>query len=295
MTGPCSSETRVLTEVSRGRSDSALLDLEHSTHRSISPWSDASSSDSISDLEAQSVSSKTPLSEAMNSAELILDQLASLAVAIRRSGAHARLQKADRSLDLDQHKTLRDHLGIIVLSQPTKTGNLSIQTDFNKLSRVQRRLIEANLRRRNRFLYAQRHSRRIGVVKALREPVDLTIKQPAMIEAKIPAEPPPEEPISSRGFISKARGHEAPHAVQTVTSTTASAVEGSIALPQKATPSQGAMTQVSSTGSKLVYPHPPRLKDGTNTFKCPCCCQSLPTMFAKGGRWMCVILCLSKI
>jgi hypothetical protein len=285
MTGPPASDTMIATEALRGRSNSTSLSRGQTSHRSISPWSDASSSDSICDPEAQSASSKTPLSEAMNSTELILDQLAKLAVAIRKSGAHARLQRADRSLELDQHKALRDHLAIIVLSRPTKMGNPGGQLELNLLGGVQRRLIEANLRRRNRFLYAQRHSRRIGVVKALNEPIDLAVEQSATIEGTKAAEAPPEEPIPSRKLIEKARGRRTPHAVQTVTSTAASAAEGSIALPQKQTPSQGAMSQLSSIGSKIVYPHPPRLKKGVNIFKCPCCCQSLPTMFAKGGRW----------
>lgn len=226
---------------------------------------------------------------------MMLDQLAALAVAIRKSGAHARLQKADRNLDPSQHEALRDHLCAILLSQPTEMGNLTNPVNSNLLSTVQKRLIQANLQRRNRFLYAQRHSRRIGVIKISPETVGLMSGQSAVMDPKKPVEAPSEEPVSSKRLIDIARGPQTPHTVQTVTSTTASAVQGSIALSQKPKSSQGALTQVSSTGSRIVYPHPPTLKKGVSTFKCPCCCQSLPTMFAEGGRWKCVISVLEDI
>jgi hypothetical protein len=87
----------------------------------------------------------------------------SIGVAIRRSGRKSRLQKADASFDRDRDKylDLRAHLATVIMSRPNYgPRTLSDSDHFTKveLSPIQNRLVEANLRRRHRFMNAQRHS-----------------------------------------------------------------------------------------------------------------------------------------
>ncbi|KAF8866589.1 hypothetical protein BDZ45DRAFT_578657, partial [Acephala macrosclerotiorum] len=141
--------------------------------RPSSQVSSASSSDSGSEAIS---GSGPPLTETIKSTEVILDQLTRLAVAIRKSGTASRLLKADLSLDPKDHKDLRDHLALILLarpsdiedrrhtywdaSRPDKWVNLGV--DVTQLNTVQLRLVDANIRRRNRFVYAQHHARKLG-------------------------------------------------------------------------------------------------------------------------------------
>ena len=147
--------------------------------RSFSPWSDISSCDSENERASTITStvtlSKSPLGEATKSTEAILDQLAQLAVAIRRSGTTSRLQKADRSFYPDDHsdlQNLREHLNLILLTRSSniedrrkecrntlgEDRSVNFGVDATHLNSVQKRLVDANLRRRNRFIHAQGHA-----------------------------------------------------------------------------------------------------------------------------------------
>jgi hypothetical protein len=229
------------------------------------------------------------LSEAIRNTETILDQLARLAVAIRRSGVHSRLQKADRSLNFDDHKELRKHLSLIVLCQPSKEGNSAFQIDPKDLTIIQKRLINSNLRRRNRFIYAQRHSKKLEGRPAMpeKEMGNFMAQKPMMASPKS-LQQPTGATLSRIQETAVQQPNPLPTTEPTV-DTKASDVVGSIVMPQKNIASQPAMTQISSTGLKLVYPRPPKIKDGLHTFKCPCCCQSFPKMFSEGARWRFVI------
>ncbi|GCB23186.1 hypothetical protein AAWM_06071 [Aspergillus awamori] len=117
------------------------------------------------------------LDQAMQDVKSIIGQLSRITTSIRKAGTNARIQKADASYDPDhpQVKALRIHLQLLLLSRPTNNGTLrvlisshgvvltspvdeTIVTDSRSLTAIQQRLIEANLKRRNRFLYSQRHA-----------------------------------------------------------------------------------------------------------------------------------------
>lgn len=97
-----------------------------------------------------------------------IENLASIAVAIRQTGRKSRLLKADKGFNPANLGDLRTHLECIALIRPTLSAESCQEHHENdplwwqdeikgNLTSLQRRLIEANLRRRNRFLYAQRH------------------------------------------------------------------------------------------------------------------------------------------
>ncbi|MBE3047054.1 hypothetical protein IMZ48_31920, partial [Candidatus Bathyarchaeota archaeon] len=139
-------------------------------------------------------SDRSPTDEAIINVDSSIRNLAMIGVAIRRTGKASRSRRADRLFDRAEHQELRRHLECIVLLRPSETqpqledldaskvneliasnapqlNELVVpmlerlvecrmsQLGASKLSVVQNRLIEANLRRRHRFLLAQRRSR----------------------------------------------------------------------------------------------------------------------------------------
>ncbi|KAM5341693.1 hypothetical protein ACJ41O_014724 [Fusarium nematophilum] len=124
------------------------------------------------------------LKEAKLDVDTAIDNLASIAVAIRQTGWKSRLAKADKGLDHSRLGDFEAYLKCVVLIRPTLPGEASSgeqkdggpgwwedhQRDSlwwqkeigGDLSPLQKRLVEANLRRRNRFLYAQQHSKRLA-------------------------------------------------------------------------------------------------------------------------------------
>jgi hypothetical protein len=262
---------------------------------------------------ANEASPDSALTEATKNAESILDQLARLAIAIRKSGTNSRLQKADSSFNPKDHDDLQKHLTHIVLARPStqedrrhvywdsiaQDSAVDFPPDAGNLSIVQKRLISTNLRRSNRFMYAQRHAKKLGgqPVVSIRIP---TLDQEAVTSTTEETKPTDDEGRTQRTVKSTNVGQKpityakslniVPDAAE-VTDTTASAVGTAIVVEQVkiSTPSQQAMTEVSTTGSKLHYPRPPNIRDGLQSFKCPCCCQTLSKMFTERQRWRSVL------
>ncbi|KAM0260793.1 hypothetical protein ACHAQJ_002559 [Trichoderma viride] len=163
-------------EVDDGEDLSELLDALSSSEvpaRPFSPWLDDDSTSDEQSLEEfeQSLSISNPLHKSMQDIEMLLDQLAQIAIAVRRSGTHSRLQRADQQFNPEEHADLQTHLTTIMLLKKEKEySELDITTesfDSSNLSEIQKRLIRCNLKRRNRFLYAQRHSKSLGLAAAV--------------------------------------------------------------------------------------------------------------------------------
>lgn len=267
--------------------------------RPFSPWSDTSISDSGSEKEVAIPTSNVLLTQAMRSTEAILDQLARLAVAIRRSGTSSRLQKADRSFDPGHHEDLKNYLVLMLLAKPSeiekkrpeisdvdaKDISMNFGVDIAQLSTAQRHLIDANLRRRNRFIYAQRHAGKLAPADHFStqkpapklETVNQPNKGPNILSAECRPSSPKIKPVSAASALSTALSD-----ATRITDTTASAIATSFRFNISA-PST-VISQLSFTGSKTTYPNPPHLK-GLNSFKCPCCCLTLPVKFSEHDRW----------
>lgn len=216
----------------------------------------------------------------MKDVEDSLNQLSRLTIAIRKAGIRSRLQKADSSFDSEnlQITTLRRHLELLLLVRPDEHGSSESsqkQLDTTRLTPIQSRLIEANLKRRNRFLYAQRHAQKLenNSVKQDSRPsatvVSVKQQHPKSDKGKTATLSPPKEKILE----------DNPGAQST---TTATMVDEKILIPPK---SANPTTVVSVTSSRISYPKPPPIHDGQRVFTCPCCCQSLPTTVARGNHW----------
>lgn len=251
--------------------DEDLLEVDqspqHSPLRSFSPWSDASGTDekpSCTVVVPEKPLLQTKLQK-MKNIETILDQLARISVAIRRSGTHSRLQKADHRLNPDDHQVLRDHLIVILLRRP---GHIA------DLTEVQKRLLDANIKRRNRFIYAQSHAEKLGPARD-RPQAGHTIGSQSTVAGILEDTPQgksnPGPPTDSE--------------VGTTTTATAFDTPGPLRIDITSFRAPVATTVMSSTAVSLKYPRPPKMKNDAKLFKCPCCCQVLPEELAEDDKW----------
>jgi hypothetical protein len=167
-----------------------------------------------------------------------------------------------------------------------RPGMSIAELNDSELSRVQQRLINCNLRRRHRFLYAQRHAEELQQVRPAPKLGGNGVKVSKSIDSgsqkSLNSQQSSSQAIVSPQPVQRSSGRSER------TGTTASAVSDSYPLPQdpNPTPSQVAPTQVSATATKIHYPRPPfQSQNRALTFQCPCCCQTFPTIIAKGNRW----------
>lgn len=212
-----------------------------------------------------------------------------MAIATQRSGSSSRLLEADQTFDPNDHQELRRHLSCLIIFQGAKKieqlrENCHGQLDINRsasnivsrLDVVQTRLINANLRRRHRFLYAQSRSS-----KYERQ----TLEQDPSTRAKISKDATqPVETQENAGKVSNTRpGGEAQEAGLSQQppffdpiESTGSEAQGPVQSQDATqTPSEQSWTELSSTASGVSYPLPPAL-EASQTFKCPCCCLPQP-------------------
>ncbi|KAH7191838.1 uncharacterized protein B0J16DRAFT_393889 [Fusarium flagelliforme] len=215
-----------------------------------------------------------------------LESLVALALAIRRTGRKSRLHKTDCLFNPEEHTELKQHLECIVILRPGMEGRESdhqYQLKVQSLSPLQRHLIEANLRRRNRFIQAQLHSvglksraSAVGQAHAwsyhqpLHEPIDATTENKSASEAPSIAFPPrPDEHLQSR-----------PVSVTTATYPS-SKLHYSVDLQHKTESSP--MTVITKITASARYPRP-RFGSNQTLVQCPCCCQMLSVAEVKNDK-----------
>lgn len=262
--------------------------------RSFSPWSDMSvtSSDSNRDT-APHQPPPTKLQHSQLEVDQVLDHLVRVGIAIRKSGSNARSQKADRLFNPDDHCDLFRYLAVIILSRGSKDARDFDLVRPGLLSAVQERLIKANLRRRNRLLYAQRHALKLdGYSREERGPTTLMVVDsgPSAVrqstdntknERTLLQPEKNEEGDEGAQLANKSRREAMP-----LTDTSASAVGTNIReVPAIQASSQLAKTNITTTAAKVVYPRPPQLREGMRFFKCPCCCQTLSSLYQRSSHW----------
>lgn len=220
-------------------------------------------------------------SSRMKDVEGSLNQLTRLTTAIRKAGIRSRLQKADSSIDPNDPRisSLRRHLECLVLVYPEEHGNSyssEQQLDTARLTPIQLRLIDANLRRRNRFLYAQKHAQKLGMDSEQPENMPSEtfklVKQGRSLNVGEADTPSQEEKMATKDSR------------QVQSTTTATLVDEPIVIPPKEVV-RSTTTVVSVTSSRISYPRPPPIKDDQVLFTCPCCCLSLPIAMARGNQW----------
>ena len=225
------------------------------------------------------------MTEATESVNSLLEQLGRIAVAVRKSGTHSRGQKADARFKAEEHQELRMHLSTVLLSRGRLSKNHSYAgdtLDLAGLNAIQLRLIDCNLKRRNRFIYAQTHARGLDDDSWRRDPSEG--RTPRLSQSHLGSSKA-ETPGSGHPLSESKDGlHEHPGPA----GTSASGATDVDTQYKKAIAPQGAPTELSTTVNKLVYPKPPRHNEDAHLFRCPCCCIAYPVDMADSKnqtRW----------
>ncbi|KAI1880107.1 hypothetical protein JX265_001728 [Neoarthrinium moseri] len=233
---------------------------------------------------------KAGVQDILTNIDSTVDSLAFIGLQIRRSGRKSRLLKADSSFIENKHHylDLRAHLTCVVVSKPTITGrpddegkdihSFSYFTNL-ELSPIQERLVEANLRRRHRFVEAQRHS--LG----LKAPSGNN-SHPAVATASSETESTTEGNIATAIRRKQAHRVNAGDNVLTIPATSASGLDSEWrGLPHDR---QGTSTATRITGitAASMYPKARRSQNPDQKMvKCPCCCQAIPTSELQDSQW----------
>ena len=266
------------------------------------------------------------VAEALRNVDSSIKNLAMIGVAIRRTGKASRNRRADRTFDPAEYQELKRHLECIVLLRPgeetpqqgtsgvsaineliaAKKGEFSelqlnetvaselnklVQSKMNRLdesnlNEIQRRLIEANLRRRHRFLLAQkRHREARGSSTQQPSP-----KAPATQSLPSGSRPQAQERQQAKSTlpVSPSAPQSGERAPPTVTGQSiASTAEGSLQYARgNRRQAAVARTQITSIAANIEFPKPPSPSPDRLTCKCPCCCQPLPSEeFANPKIW----------
>lgn len=209
---------------------------------------------------------------------MVLDQLARIAVAVRQLGRNSRLQKADHRFRPSNHEGLEAHLNTILLARREVSKD---QIDTPRLSDVQQRLVYCNLKRRNRFLYAQQHSKQSNPLSTENHSHSVV---PVNTMDPTDAQPGRHNDNKSQpANIGRAAG-----GYDAKTGTSTSALNHSCLLytdPVPVPAAPVASTITSTAAVDLEYPLPPSTDDDAHEFRCPCCCVTLPAELLEGNRW----------
>lgn len=245
------------------------------------------------------------LKESKEYIDLAIENLAAIAIAIRQTGRRSRLIKADKRFDPTAQDELKTHLTCLILLRVTTSEEEVLSGGHRdhpqwwqreikeELMPLQQRLIEANLRRRNRFLYAQAHSRGLASRPLPAQP---------LIQQNIVAQrPEPGQvmvlPIRKTDTVA---GSESPatelpslpaNLALTFTGTSASIPASKLrwAEPQRSAP-KAPQTQITAITRAAGYPklssrsHKHARPGQPKVLKCPCCCETLPAIMLEDSK-----------
>lgn len=227
----------------------------------------------------------------MEDVQETLGQLTRVTIAIRKAGDKSHIQKADASFNNNnpQIRALRRHLEILLLAKPRESGTLearvsnqgvvlyssafaNVEINSNSLSKVMKRLIEANLKRRNLFLYAQMHADKLSSATQYQSSTNRVTLQI-------------RKTLSGPSIIPPAKREKSDASpLEIESATTATVVQDTIIMPAQHT-MQPTSTVISATTSRVQYPKPPLFNRDQRVFQCPCCCQMLPISVSRSSQW----------
>lgn len=231
--------------------------------------------------------------------EKILDWLARFASAIRQAGARHRDLRAEALWNGDARiSSLRDDtrdllksIGLSGLFRAAKctAADLTQKVELPKL--LHDRIIESNVKRRSRFLYAEHHDQKLRAASVPMRKRALLLTEHDIHETPSQTNQPEIQPKTSE---------EAPRAMDLPKSTVFSqpSTAGTpidraayVPPPQQLSDDVPYYPPTKSEGSfvtgklEIVYPPPPRVDRSSNFFTCPCCRQLLSKKVAEKRRW----------
>ncbi|KAL6808793.1 hypothetical protein V8C40DRAFT_259334 [Trichoderma camerunense] len=255
--------------------------------------------------------------------------LAKIGIAIRRTGKASRSRRAYQSFNPDEHREFKQHLECLILLRPNEdrhhlsgleTSSINELKDSpsagssekndvlktkleqlakarmedlasSKLNEIQKRLVDANLRRRHNFLLAQKRSQRVKKTAqtnftpdkhqsdiAPLEIAKVTLRAKVIDQANVLASMEPKDAPTQNKAPPTVTGY-------TIASTAEGTLQFDLAKSQQRAPTV-APSQISFIAANTEFPKPPSSFQSQFMFKCPCCCQSLPSEdFASPSRW----------
>ncbi|KAL8366543.1 hypothetical protein RB595_010413 [Gaeumannomyces hyphopodioides] len=212
----------------------------------------------------------------LKSIDSALKNLTLLGVAIRQSGKQWRLRRADDRYSPKDHQDLKAHLEFILQVRQPSTEK---REQTVKL-RMQIHLIEANLRRRNRFIHAQDHSTRLEDRKSSHlQSSQKQPPQPEKPEAKSISTP--DAALDPSKVAPESETQPAQHFGERIAASTISGKSTIASLQEskpdsKASKPAAAKSVISVISASASYPRPPKPDEERQMFRCPCCCQTLP-------------------
>ncbi|KAJ8131372.1 hypothetical protein O1611_g2256 [Lasiodiplodia mahajangana] len=227
--------------------------------------------------------------ESIQNVDFVIENLTLIGVAIQGNWKASRNRGVDQTFDPDAYSEFRTHLQCIVLLRPTQetrfsqmgNGDCVTELDPAKLTPLQSRLIDANLRRRHKFCVAQKATNTQLLVPA----------EPFVTSNPLPRSPSPnvQNVAQSQGSLAHLVSDDPSHPAPIVSRfSLASTAEGTLQYKQDVTKnnSEPAKTQITSITSNTEFPQYPPLPLGRQVAKCPCCCQSLPVEdFRNSTTW----------
>lgn len=246
----------------------------------------------LSDFEMN----QSPLFGHMFNIKAIIRQLGRISTAIRQSGTKYRYSRADGSLKKEDFKEYEQHLAVVILtgSIESRAGSINAAIfqpnifDPDRLTTVQKRLIHANVIRRNRIIYATRYMQEAA--KQLRK----HDQQPDIVPQALVRNTGAAVVHSSH--MAKQKPGPGSSTMQPPLSTTTPSLSRTATdidsqfdlsknLAKKRTPS--VLTKVTRTGDSLDYPNCPKPRSGEDELlQCPYCANLLPVEYLRShSRW----------
>ncbi|RSL95814.1 hypothetical protein CEP52_011858 [Fusarium oligoseptatum] len=213
-----------------------------------------------------------PIDEALERIDSTIENLALISVAIRRTGKASRRRRADARFDPRDYEEFRRHLECIILLRPSKSG-LQNELKPSGLNIVQNRLIEANLKRRHRFVIAQKRFRKVEGASQPKRHENTSEVDASLNGMDKQAE---SQPAMAPGVTSQ-QSHHQREAPTKDGLTAASTAGGTLHYVESRRYVPGATrTQITALAADAEFPKPPLIPERGQISKCPCCCQSIP-------------------
>lgn len=257
----------------------------------------------------EKAASVSAFKDAKRDIDSAIENLTILAVAIRSTGRVSRFRKADARLNRAAFHEFERYLKLMILISPFLEDELKDpeleqrhkdkplwweEAINGQLSTIQQRLIEANILRRNRFLYAQRHSTKLAarskspliLVNQPGKDAELLVgPQPNMIEVTKTMTDP-------HGLTTKGPLDNILKTAPSLSATSASALEQSIVVArfQRKQKVPVTKTRITSIAETMEYPklfNPEQAPSPVSQLmaeKCPCCCEPLPEDVFQGHK-----------
>ncbi|KAI9662762.1 MAG: hypothetical protein M1829_006157 [Trizodia sp. TS-e1964] len=257
---------------------------------------ESSGLDSLSEDEA----SDPTLSEYISYVKTILSQLLRISLAIRKSGNKYRFEKADAVLDERNFEDFRKHLTTVILmafkdpgaEELTATEKMQRASEFDRLAPIQRRMVYANILRRNRVEFVTRSRPKIRPKShsnpALQEQ-DLVIGAGNLTAPELSVvhnSPGLYQSAPSITVLSSSQPVKKESTRSEICTIVTTATEASSKLDIKhilARKTSSGATNMTRIGASQAYPRCPNLgSDGS--LVCPYCDDILPSEFSGSRR-----------